>query len=167
MRIFLPLALTAALLGSLGQAFAQSDAQANATAATASPAIPFLDLPRFDKELAQALNADQSEVAVRFYGKITPNEVPVRLQKWLTAIEQSGGRLDVTPPPGDVAPRNPLLLLGLVSGLWSALKTWGEIKESQVLQAATGHQARLVLNKTESGEVFIERVVFEKVSKNP
>ena len=93
--------------------------------------------------------------------------MPARLQKWLTAIEQSGGRLDVSPPPGDVVPRNPALLLGLVSSLWSALKTWGEIKDSQVLQAAAGHQARLMLNKTEGGEVFIERVVFEKAPKSP
>jgi len=167
MRIFLPLIVLGAWAGSLGQAWAQSEAQPTAVSAATRPAIPFLDLPRFDKELAQALSADQTEVGVRFYGKVTPNEVPVRLQKWLTAIEQSGGRLDVTPPPGDVAPRNPVLLLGLVSGLWSALKTWGEIKDSQVLQAAAGHQARLVLNKTEAGEVFIERVVFERIPKSP
>jgi len=159
--------MAGALLGYLVPAVAQTEAQPIAASATAKPAIPFLDLPRFDKELAQALNAGQAEVGVSFYGKVTPNDVPMRLQKWLTAIEQSGGRLDVSPPPGDVAPRNPVLLLGLVSGLWSALKTWGEIKESQVLQAAAGHQARLVLNKTEGGEVFIERVVFEKVAKAP
>ncbi|WP_027474974.1 hypothetical protein [Curvibacter gracilis] len=162
MRIFLPVIVAAALLGGLGQAVAQTEASA-----VARPAIPFLDLPRFDKELAEALQADQAEVGVSFYGKVTPNDVPVRLQKWLTAIEQSGGRLDVSPPPGDVTPRNPALLLGLVSGLWSALKTWGEIKDSQVLQAAGGHQARLVLNKTAGGEVFIERVVFERTTKRP
>lgn len=167
MRTFLPVIVAGALLSCLGPAMAQTEAQPIATSATAKPAIPFLDLPRFDKELAQALNAGQAEVGVSFYGKVTPNDVPMRVQKWLTAIEQSGGRLDVSPPPGDVAPRNPVLLLGLVSGLWSALKTWGEIKESQVLQAAAGHQARLVLNKTEGGEVFIERVVFEKVAKAP
>jgi len=167
MRTFLPVIVAGALLGCLGLAVAQTDAQPSTASATAKPSIPFLDLPRFDKELAQALNTDQAEVGVRFYGKVTPNEVPARLQKWLTAIEQSGGRLDVSPPPGDVTPRNPVLLLGLVSGLWSALKTWGEIKDSQMLQASAGHQARLVLNKTEGGEVFIERVVFERTAKKP
>ena len=93
MRTFLPVIVAGALLSCLGPAMAQTEAQPIATSATAKPAIPFLDLPRFDKELAQALNAGQSEVGVSFYSKVTPNEVPVRLQKWLSAIEQSGGRL--------------------------------------------------------------------------
>ena len=163
MRIFLPVIVAGALLGGIGAAWAQ----APEASATARPALTFLDLPRFDKDLAQALQTDPAEAVVSFYGKVTPNEVPVRLQKWLTAIEQSGGRVEVSPPPGDVAPRNPVLLMGLVSGLWSAMKTWGEIQDAQMLKAASGHHARLMLNKSEGGEVIIERVVFEKAPRKP
>ncbi|MDD0815820.1 hypothetical protein PSQ39_14375 [Curvibacter sp. HBC28] len=129
--------------------------------------MPFLDLPRFDTALAAALNAAQPQVDVTFYSKVSPNQLPQRLQKWLTAIEQSGGSLEVAPPPGDLAPRNPVLLLGLLGGLWSTLKAWGEIKESHMLQAAAGHHVTLQLNRSADGEIVIERLVFHRVAKAP
>ncbi|MDD0812219.1 hypothetical protein PSQ20_17850 [Curvibacter sp. RS43] len=132
----------------------------------AQPApLQFLDLPRFDTTLAAALNSAQPQVEVTFYNKVSPNQLPQRLQKWLTAIEQSGGALDVAPPPGDLAPRNPVLLLGLLGGLWSTLKAWGEIKESHMLQAAAGHHVTLQLNRSADGEIVIERLVFHRVAK--
>ena len=72
MRIFLPVIVATALLGGLRPAWAQ----AAETSAVARPTLAFLDLPRFDKELAQALNAGQSEVGVSFYGKVTPTRCP-------------------------------------------------------------------------------------------
>lgn len=137
------------------------------TAAAAPAGLPFLDLPRFDATLAAALQSPDPQVVVTFYQQVSPNQLPQRLQKWLTAIEQSGGVLDVAPPPGDLAPRNPVLLLSLVSGLWTSIKAWGDIKESHVLQAAAGHQATLQLARGAEGDIVVSRLVFQRTGKAP
>jgi len=137
------------------------------TAAATPAALPFLDLPRFDTALAAALHSPEPQVVVTFYQQVSPNQLPQRLQKWLTAIEQSGGALEVAPPPGDLVPRNPVMLLSLVSGLWTSVKAWGEIKESHVLQAAAGHQATLQLGRGAEGDIVVSRLVFQRTGKAP
>lgn len=129
--------------------------------ATPSP-IQFLDLAKFDTLLSQRLKSSEPTVEVVFYDRVSPNQLPMRIQKWLTAVDQSGGSIDVIQPPGDLAPRNPALLLGLLGGLMSTLKAMGEIREEQLLQASAGHGVTFKLDKTPQGAIFIERLVFNR-----
>ena len=126
--------------------------------------VAFVDLPRFDEALATALASSQP-VQVTFYAKVSPNTMPVRLQRWLSTLEKAGGRFDVRPPAGELAPRNPAVLLGLLGGLWSSLKAYGEIREEAMFKAASGHDAVLQLARDAHDEILIERVIFEPAKR--
>lgn len=132
------------------------------------PALPsgaevrFIDLPKFDNNLAQALASDQPSVEVLFYLRTTPNDLPQRLQRWLTSVEQNGGHLNIKPPEGELAPKNPVVLVGLLGGLWSSLQALSEIRDRQRLDATAGHDAALHLSRNPQGDVLIEKIVFTR-----
>jgi hypothetical protein len=52
------------------------------------------------------------------------------------------------------------MLLGLLGGLWSSIKAWGEIREQAVVRAAQTRDAVIVLERNASGEVVVSRVTF-------
>lgn len=125
-----------------------------------SEPIRFIDLSKFDNDLHRALEAGPNPVVVTFYDKTSPNAMPGRLQKWLSAVEKSGGRIDVEPPPDEPRPRSPALLLGLLGTLWSSIKAWGEIREEAMLTAARSRHAVIALERNAAGEVVVARVTF-------
>ena len=98
--------------------------------------IVFIDIGKFDSELHASLVEKSEPVVVSFYDKVSPNAMPERLQKWLTTVERSGGKIEIEPPANELAPKNPALLLSLFSGLWSSMKAASQIQDEQVVKAA-------------------------------
>lgn len=54
--------------------------------------LNFVDIGKFDKDLAASLSSDLEEVNVFFYNKVTPNKIPDRMQHWISAVENSGAK---------------------------------------------------------------------------
>jgi hypothetical protein len=96
------------------------------------------------------------------YDKVSPNNTPERLQKWLNAVERNGGKVEIEPPPNELVPRNPLALIGLVGGLWNAIKATAEIHDKQVTQAARGRDAVISLERNAQGQVVVGKIIFKK-----
>jgi hypothetical protein len=132
----------------------------NSGAQEASNAVRFIDIAKFDTDLERALTGASAPVNVTFYDRTSPNNLPNRLQKWISSVEKSGGRVDVEPPADEPTPRSPAMLLGLLGGLWSSIKAWGEIREQAVVRAAQTRDAVIVLERNASGEVVVSRVTF-------
>jgi hypothetical protein len=127
--------------------------------------LNFVDISEFDRELASSLNAQYDSVDVAFYNKVEPNNVPVRLQKWLSAVERNGGVVKVNPPPGEVAPKDPFALLGLLGSLVNAFRMLAEYSKERAFDASKGRDAVLSLERNASGEVVVSSVRF--VKRNP
>jgi hypothetical protein len=108
--------------------------------------IRFIDLTKFDSDLEKALS--------------TPNNMPNRLQKWISSVEKSGGKIDIEPPPDEPRPRSPGLLIGLLGGLWSSIKAWGEIREKAMLKVAEGRNVVIYLERNPGGEIIVSKVTF-------
>ena len=122
--------------------------------------IRFIDLSKFDSEMERALNGSKETVTVTFYEKTSPNNMPNRLQKWVTSVEKSGGKIEVEPPPDEPRARSPVMLIGLLGGLWSSIKAWGEIKEKSMLDAAQSRNVQIYLERSGSGDIIVSRVTF-------
>jgi len=127
---------------------------------TAPEPIRFIDLSKFDTDLERALKGSNESIAVMFYEKTSPNNMPNRLQKWVTAVEKSGGKIDVEPPPDEPRPRSPAMLIGLLGGLWSSIKAWGEIRERAMLDAVQTRNVLIHLERNAAGEIIVARVSF-------
>ena len=127
---------------------------------TAPEPIRFIDLSKFDTDLERALKGSNESIAVMFYEKTSPNNMPNRLQKWVTAVEKSGGKIDVELPPDEPRPRSPAMLIGLLGGLWSSIKAWGEIRERAMLDAVQTRNVLIHLERNAAGEIIVARVSF-------
>ena len=125
--------------------------------------LQFLDIKSFDNDLYRALDAKLPAVTVSFLDKPSPNKTPERLQKWLESLKQTGGELEVIQPPNELAPKNPLALVGLLGSLWSSGKALIEINDERKLSAIKGRKAVIYLQRSKSGDLLIDRIALELV----
>jgi len=132
----------------------------SAAASAASPQLSFVDLPKFDRDLSTSLGASFKTVNVAFYEKVSPNQVPERLQKWLSAVERSGGAVRVNPPPNEIAPKDPFFLISLLGTLFNSVKNLAQIKSDLIFDAAQGRDAEISLERNAQGEVIIGKIEF-------
>lgn len=164
-RAFVSKAMVRAACG-IGLIASSVHAQQNPPADPTSPATPapptiaFIDIPKFDRDLHQALSGKAEPVNVSFYERVSPNSMPERLQKWISAVEKTGGKVDVEPPPNEPVPKSPLFLIGLIGSLWSAIKALTEIKEEAVYLSAAKRNVLIVLDRDATRQVVVARVTF-------
>lgn len=124
--------------------------------------IKFIDLAKFDHDLYRALNSTEPEIKVVMFEKISPNNTPDRLQKWLNAVEKNGGKVEIEPPPNELVPRNPFALIALVGGLWDGVKAIADFRDSQLTHAVKGRNAVISLERNQRGEVIVSKLTFVK-----
>ena len=124
--------------------------------------LGFVDIARFDRDLHDALLGEPSSVTVAMFDKVSPNNTPERLQKWLNAVERNGGKVEIEPPPNELVPRNPLALISLVGGLWNVIKATTAVHDAQVTKAVKGRDAVISLERNAQGQVVVGKVIFKK-----
>lgn len=127
--------------------------------------LQFVDLQGFDRELSAALSAPLPKVDVSFYDRITPSALPPRLQSWMASVEAGGGNVTVVPPKSTVAAKNPFLLIGAITSLWTASKMAKEMSTKSQLNAAKGYNAELILKIDDKGDSVVDKVVFVQRQK--
>ena len=159
-RSFGQRAIATALGAALTCIGASSRAQTSSTEAQVTPGVAFIDIPKFDRDLYNALSHKSDPVNVTFYEQVSPNKMPERLQKWISIVEKTGGKVDIEPPPNEPVPKSPLLLIGLIGSLWSAIKALTEIKEESLYLAASKRNAVIVLERDASRQIVVARVSF-------
>jgi hypothetical protein len=132
-----------------------------ASAAPVPSQLSFVDINKFDNDLHASLVANPDNVTVVFYERVSPNNTPERLQRWLNVVEKTGGKVDVEPPPGELVPRNPFALVSLLGGLWNAIKMTTEVRQDSMLLAARGRDAVISLDRNREGQVVISKISFK------
>lgn len=156
------------LLLSACQTAPADGAAASSSTLPAKSSVQFADLSVFDRDLHAALQGNAgNDITVVMYDKVSPNSTPDRLQKWLNAVERNGGRVEIEPPPNELAPRNPLALISLVGGLWNAIKATADMRDAQLTQSVKGRDAVISLDRNAAGQVVIDKVIFKKTAKSP
>ena len=123
--------------------------------------ITFIDTQNFDSEFAASLTNIKAPITVDFYTTVTPNQIPARLEKWMALAETNGAKLTVTQPQGEMAPKDPFLLLGLFTGLWDLITRLrvGQVSYSME-EAIKNRNVNINLARNPQGGLFIEKVVF-------
>ena len=124
--------------------------------------VTFIDVANFDAELASSLNAPLDSVEVLFYEKISPNKMPERLQKWISAVERSGGSVKINTPPNEPKPRNPIALLGLLGSAYTTIKSFVDAQPASYLSSAKGRNAVISLARSPNGDLLVEKIGFVK-----
>ncbi|MFA9215796.1 MAG: hypothetical protein ACEQSK_01700 [Sphingomonadaceae bacterium] len=138
-------------------AAAAAPTAAAAPLAAAEPAsLTFLDSTLFDNMLSRELGKGNKEVEVLISGKMSLNNIPPRVDKWITAVAEQG---EVTLKPVDSALR-PKFVLGLLPVVYSFLK---QANSERQVSAAGKYNASVVYHVDKnSGESVIDKIVFLK-----
>jgi len=139
-------------------------------AGKADEVIAFIDLDRFDRELAQSLGSPLAQVNVPFLDRVSPNQMPERLKTWLNEVEKSGGKVLVQEPvnTSGVTAKNPYLLLTIINAIQSIGDLSKKSKESKsVFANAKNHDVKIFLTHNSNDEVVIEKIVFAKKQSKP
>jgi len=127
--------------------------------------LSFLDISKFDRDLSGSLQEKNASVEVAFYDKVSPNNVPDRLQKWISVVEADGGKVLVEPPPNELMTRNPLAALSLVGTLFTSIKTFSKFNSERIYDTAKGRDAVISLERNSKGEVVVSTIKFVKRSQ--
>lgn len=124
--------------------------------------LNFVDISKFDKDLAASLSSDLKEVNVLFYSKVSPNKLPDRIQQWISAVESAGGKVKVEHPPTEPAPRAIPPILSLLGSAYSAFKDRLLTQPEMFLSAARGRNVVIALERGPTGDLLVEKIQFIK-----
>jgi hypothetical protein len=124
--------------------------------------LSFVDISKFDRELSASLSSEIKEIDVLFYEKVSPNKIPERLQKWISAVENSGGKVRIDTPPNEPKPRSIMTVLGLLGTAYSAIKDLSPLQSEVLFIPAKGRNAVISLGRGPTGELLVDKVQFIK-----
>jgi len=124
--------------------------------------LNFIDIGKFDNDLVVSLKELDATVDIAFYQKVSPNQMPERLQKWISSVEQSGGRVNVEQPNGELAPKDPFSIISIISSIIGGAKNFAEFRTNDIYKNINGRDASVKLVRNSNGEVVIDKVQFIK-----
>lgn len=127
--------------------------------------LNFLDISKFDNDLSNTLQNRNTLVEVAFFEKVSPNNLPDRLQKWISVVEVNGGKVLVDPPPNELVARSPFAALSLLGSLISSIKGLAKFNSEKIYETAKGRDVVISLERNSSGEVVIKTIKFIKGTK--
>lgn len=132
----------------------------------AAVAVSFIDLQNFDDDLNTELGrSGDGNVEVDFYTPVSPNQIPSRIERRLSALRQEGGRVGIVQPPAapGAGTRSVAMAFGLFSSLWNAMKTYKAAStERAMVRSVKDRDADIVLDRNAQGELYIRKIVFKK-----
>ena len=112
--------------------------------------IAFVDIDNFDKNLSESMLAKTKAITVTMLAKISVNQIPERLNKWLSAISEQKGRIYIEPRTTSMSSALAIYLLPKVYNLFVNNLSYN---------AASDYNATIFYN-LDSG--IIKKVVFSK-----
>jgi hypothetical protein len=158
---FLPM-LASVLISACG-APPDAPSESMAAASSTSPkALVFADLPGFDRELSNRLNRASAPVVITSADHITLRQMPTRLEKWLSVVDSSGGKIEVQAAD---ASEPQTRSLGLIITLLGALRQIREAQRDLMYAEARNFDARILYRLDSKGDRVVERV--EMIRRKP
>ena len=113
--------------------------------------VVFIDTDTFDKDLSSSMAADTKAITVTMLAPMSINQMPTRLGKWLSAISDKDGRVDVEPKP--TTTKSLSLMLGLLPMAYNYLK------EEFSYNSASNYNATIFYNQKLG---TVKKIVFTK-----
>jgi len=131
-----------------------TDSELELKAPTEFSTLEYLDSDYFDNTLSTNMNGKHATIEVAFLTPFSSNNVPSRVDAWLTAIGNTGGEVEMEPAEGERKERN------LASLMLSLYTVYQEIQKIVRYLPARHYNAKLLYRQNERGEAMIEKIVF-------
>jgi len=124
--------------------------------------VDFFDIYTFDRRLSSDLRDDPTTVAVYFQVPASVNDIPDRLGKWLTMVENYGGTVE---PREDPNYQTRGLITGGISVAFGAFASLYQVIRDKVLyNPVKAYNATVFYNRSNG---MMTRVIFTRKVPNP
>lgn len=141
-----------AIVACAALAFSAAGQAQGTTAEGGRTQLTFMDSRLFDGRLAKEMEGHRDTIDVEVVGKVSLSSIPVRIDKWIAAVGESG-QVELKPAERTRS------LFALVPAVFSFLK---QVNEERMLTQAKDYNAVIYYRKEESGDTTIERIVFRR-----
>ncbi len=121
-----------------------------AAGTTAQKDVQFMGTTGFDYKLSASLEAKQEQVDVLFPAVITLNNIPERIDKWLSKVEKFGGKVEIQAEPETGR--------GLITEIFSIFIKAFEAAEEKLIYAPAKDYNVLITYKAKTG--IVTRMAF-------
>lgn len=123
--------------------------------------VAYLDTTSFDRNLSRSLNADLETIEIPVEDRMSPIAIPERLNKWLSAVDASGGSVQVKQVQDEQGKTRafPIAIIGLAIEVIRLLR--GD-PEEKLYKPAGNYDADIIVRQNQNGERVIERIVLKR-----
>jgi hypothetical protein len=128
-----------------------------AAGTAAQKEVQFMDTTGFDYKLSASLEAKQEQVDVLFPAVITLNNIPERIDKWLSKVEKLGGKVEIQAEPETGR--------GLITEIFSIFVKAFEAAEEKLIYAPARDYNVLISYKAKTG--IVTRMTFVRKAAAP
>jgi len=116
-------------------------------------ALEYFNSAAFDESLSQAMTQSDAEIEVAVLAPFSSNNIPLRVDNWLTAIKENGGDIYTKPVNGE---------RDMVAAALALYSVYRLIKEKLRYVPAKKYHATLIYRQSENNDVLIEKMVFSR-----
>ena len=116
-------------------------------------ALKYINSAAFDESLSNAMKQHNTPIEVSVLVPFSSNNIPERLDSWLTTVTENGGEMKTEPASGEDEKNVAALVLSLYS-------IYRLIKAQVRYVPAENYHATLLYRRTENGDALIETIVF-------
>jgi len=131
--------------------------------------LQFIDTDMFDKQLSTAMSNQHYEIQISMLTPFSTNNVPQKLDTWLTVISDFGGEVNVEPvetempEDGEKTGTKRSFIVPIALALFSMYKDY---RNQQKYEAAENYNATVFYKQNEQGEAIVEKIVFSHKEKS-
>jgi hypothetical protein len=120
--------------------------------------LVFSDNSKFDSQLSDYLGDDPAKFTIDPVTDMSPNDLPPRLEKWLSVVKKSGGKVKLQKAPPVTAADGPTSRTFIITELIDlAVTAYEYISEMRLYSSAKAYDATVVYDGTN-----IQNIVFTK-----
>jgi hypothetical protein len=111
--------------------------------------LKYINANSFDQQLSQTMEQGKPEIEIDIVSPFSTNNIPDRLDNWLSAISENGGKVKTKPAEGE----------RIIDSLKIFLT---KIFTEKYAPAANYGVAELIYRRNQNGEAMIEKVILKK-----
>ncbi|KHD06256.1 hypothetical protein PN36_34185 [Candidatus Thiomargarita nelsonii] len=113
--------------------------------------LKYINANSFDQRLSVAMEQETPEIEIGILSPFSSNNIPERLDNWLSAINENGGKVKPKPADGERIIESLKIILG---NIYQDFTRYAPAKNYSV--------AELIYRRNESGEAMIEKIILKK-----
>lgn len=125
--------------------------------------IEYSDFDKFDRDMQASVSAETiNVVSVVFYEKYSPQDIPQRVQNWISSAEMHSGVVNFKYPEGEETRKSEQSIRQTINRLWDKILNINLNIFNRTQHSIENRDVLIELNRTKTGDIYVQRINFIK-----